>query len=163
MGDKLIIIISGSAVLNLTLLSAISWFKSKNKPSAFWLGWLFFATAAAILDNTLIFIGAGTIFFYHLGVATNLAWGGYLIAYISSLRNPAEKAIKFNWKLFIPAYLYLPFLILTLLEPQWGKDSIKLAKVGKMTPFGIYYNFSICLYSIISVLDEHKKYPKSEV
>lgn len=150
MSDKLVIIISGSAVFDLILISILSWYKSKNKPANFWLGWMFFATATAILDNTHIFVGKGTIILYHIAIITNLAWGGYLIAFTKSLRNPEQKKLTFNWKLFIPAYLYLPFFVLTIIQPHWAKNTLTLAESGGMTPFGIYYNFSICVYTIFS-------------
>jgi AraC-like DNA-binding protein len=150
MSDRLIIIISGTAILNLTLIAILSWLKSKSRPANFWLGWMFFASAAAILDNTYIFEGKGTIILYHIGIFFNLAFGGYLIAFTNSLRNPELTKLKIDWRLFIPAYLYFPFFILTFIQPHWASDTIHMAEVGKMTPFGMFYNFCICTYSIIA-------------
>jgi AraC-like DNA-binding protein len=150
MNDQLVIIISGSAVLDLTLIAILSWFKTKNRPANFWLGWMFFATAIAILDNTHILVGKGTIILYHIAIFFNLGWGGYLIAFTNSLRKPRVSQLKIDWRLFIPAYLYFPFFILTFIQPHWSTDTIQLAEAGEMTPFGMYYNFSICAYTILS-------------
>ena len=150
MNDKIVVLISGSAIFDLSLLAILCWIKSKNRPSNFWLGCMFFATAAAILDNLFIFIGRGSIILYHLGLALNVVWGGYLISFTNSLRNSYRKTIKFDWRLFIPAYLYFPFLILTIIEPLWGTKTIQMAEAGQMTVFGVFYNAIICLYTILS-------------
>jgi len=150
MPDKLVLIISAIAIFDLSLIGVLSWIKSKKTPYYFWLGWMFIATAIAILDNTHIFVGKGTIILYHIALFLNLAWGAYLISFVQCLRYPNDISIKINWKLFIPAFLYFPFFILTLVQPQWADDTIRLAEVGKLTPFGMYYNFSICTYSIFS-------------
>lgn len=150
MPDKLVLIISAIAIFDLSLIGILSWIKSKKTPYYFWLGWMFIATAIAILDNTHIFVGKGTIILYHIALFLNLAWGAYLISFVQCLRHPNDISIKINWKLFIPAFLYFPFFILTLVQPQWADDTIRLAEVGKLTPFGMYYNFSICTYSIFS-------------
>jgi AraC-like DNA-binding protein len=148
MNDKLVIIISGSAVINLTLITILSWIKYKNRPSNFWLGCMFLASSIAILDNTHIFAGKGTIILYHLALITNLSWGAYLIEFTKCLRHPCNKQLHFNWKLFIPSYLYVPFFILTLVEPHWSYDTLNLARSGQLTLFGIFYNFIICIYTI---------------
>ncbi|HLP03926.1 MAG TPA: helix-turn-helix domain-containing protein [Paludibacter sp.] len=164
MSESIVLVISFSAVLNLAILSLLSWLKSKGKPGNFWLGCMFFAASMAILDNSLIYIGKGMVSLYHVALMLNLGWGAYLVAFARSLRNPAEKAIRYNWKLFIPVYLYLPFFILTLVEPHWRTDTITLAKAGKMTLFGTAYNLLICGYSILSntalLWQEHKPKPK---
>lgn len=150
MPEKIVLIISAIAIFDLSLIGILSWVKSKKTPYYFWLGWMFIATAIAILDNTHIFVGKGTIILYHIALFLNLAWGAYLISFIQCLRHPSDNSIKINWKLFIPAFLYFPFFILTFFQPQWANDTISLAEAGKLTPFGMYYNFSICSYSIIS-------------
>ncbi len=148
MSNNLVVIISSTAVIDLSLIALLSWMKARYRPANFWLGWMFFATAVAILDNTHIFVGKGTIILYHVGLLFNLAWGAYLIAFTNSLRNPEITKLQIDWKLFIPAYLYIPFFILTLVQPHWATDTIRLAEAGKMTPFGMYYNFSIFIYTL---------------
>ena len=148
MSQNIVLIISLLAIFNLSLIGIISWIKSKKNAYYFWLGCMFIATVFAIVDNTLILSGNGSIVIYHIGLSTNLAWGAYLISFVQCLRQPKNNCLKFNWKLYIPVYLYLPFFILTLFQPQWATETIKLAEKGQMTPFGIFYNFSICLYSI---------------
>ncbi len=150
MNEKIVVLISGSAIFDLSLLAILSWFKSKQRPSNFWLGWMFFAAAAAILDNVFIYIGKGSIILYHLGLVLNVVWGGYLISFTNSLRNSYRKTITFDWRLFIPAYLYFPFFILTIIEPLWGNKTIQMAETGQMTIFGMFYNAIICLYTILS-------------
>ena len=97
-------------------------------PAYFWLGCMFFATSMAITNNLHIFINHGNILFYHFALFVNLAWGAYLTLFINSLINKSEKKNHVDWKLFIPALLYFPFIILCLVDPQWGVDSITLAK-----------------------------------
>lgn len=150
MPNKLVLIISAIAIFDLSLIGILSWIKSKKTPYYFWLGWMFIATAIAILDNTHIFVGKGTIILYHIALFFNLAWGAYLISFVKCLRHPNNSSIKINWTLFIPAFLYFPFFILTLIQPHWANDTIRLAEEGKMTPFGVYYNLSICVYTIFS-------------
>lgn len=148
MNERVVVIISVLAFINLTAINVLSWMKVKLHPAYFWLGCMFFATSMAITNNLHIFINHGNIWFYHFALFVNLAWGAYLIQFINSLRNSSEKRIQVNWKLFIPAFLYLPFVILCVLEPHWGVDSITLAKSGQMTIFGMLYNLIICFYTI---------------
>ncbi len=148
MDKKIVLIIAASAVLNLTLLTIFSWAKSKNKPANFWLGCMFFAASAAIFDNTFIFAHKGNIFLYHLGLAANLSFGALIISIVYSFLHPDRKTIDFNWKLFIPTYTYLPFLVLCIVQPHWSTDTIRLSEAGEMSIFGTIYNLIIVGYSI---------------
>jgi AraC-like DNA-binding protein len=148
MNDKLILIISASAVLNLSLITILSWVKSKDKPANFWLGWMFFASCVAILDNTFIFADRGTILLYHLGLFSNLSFGGLLITFVDSFLHYDRKTIKFNWLLFIPTFTYVPFIILCFIQPYWATETIRASETGKMTIFATIYNLIICGYSI---------------
>ena len=47
MSSILVIILSCLPIFNLSLISVLSWVKSKNITSYFWLGWMCFASAAA--------------------------------------------------------------------------------------------------------------------
>lgn len=167
MPEKIVLIISAIAIFDLSLIGILSWMKSKKTPYYFWLGWMLIATAIAILDNTYIFVGKGTIILYHIALFLNLAWGAYLISFIQCLRNPNDIVVKINWILFIPSFLYFPFLFLTLVQPQWANETISLAEAGKLTPFGMYYNFSICSYSIFSnaflLWQEYSRHKKLEI
>ena len=160
MNEKIVLIIAASAILNLTLLTIFSWAKSKNKPSNFWLGCMFFATSAAILDNTFIFANQGNIFLYHLGLTANLSFGALMISIVNSFLHPERKIIHFNWKLFIPTYLYLPFLVLCIVQPHWSTDTIRVSEAGEMTIFGMLYNLIIVGYSIganVYLLVKHRR------
>ncbi len=148
MNEKLVLIISASAILNLSLIAILSWVKSKENPANFWLGWMFFAASVAILDNTFIFADRGTILLYHLGVFSNLSFGGLLITFVDSFLHYDRKTIKFNWKLFIPTFTYLPFILLCIVQPHWATDTIRASETGKMTIFATIYNLIICGYSI---------------
>ena len=148
MNDKLILFISASAVLNLSLITILSWVKSKDKPANFWLGWMFFASSVAILDNTFIFVDRGTILLYHLGLFSNLSFGGLLITFVDSFLHYDRKTIIFNWKLFIPTFTYLPFIILCFIQPYWATETIRASEAGEMTIFATIYNLIICSYSI---------------
>jgi len=148
MNDKLVLIISGTAVFDLTLMAVLSWIKSKNKPSAFWLGCMFFAASAAILNNTCIFDNNGSIILYHIGVISNLSFGGLLISFVKSFLNPKSRIIHFDWRLFIPSFLYLPFIALCIIEPHWSTNTIDMSEAGQMSVFGKTYNLMIVFYSI---------------
>jgi len=148
MNDNLVLIISVSAIFDLTLIAILSWIKSRNRPANFWLGWMFFAASAAILDNVCIFEGKGTILLYHIGVFANLSFGGLIISIVRSFLNPECDKIKFDWKLFIPSYIYFPFIVLCIVQPHWAVDTINYSESNKMTVFGIFYNLVICIYSI---------------
>lgn len=148
MNEKLVLIISASAILNLSLIAILSWVRSKNNPANFWLGWMFFAIGIAILDNTFIFAGRGSIFLYHLGEFSNLSFGGLMITFADNFVYNNRKAIKFNWKLFIPTFTYLPFILLCFIQPHWAIDTIRASETDKMTIFGTIYNLIICGYSI---------------
>lgn len=148
MSERVVVIISALAFINLTAINILSWVKVKQHPAYFWLGCMFFATSMAITNNLHIFINHGNIWFYHFALFVNLAWGAYLTEFINSLRNKSEKRIRVDWRLFIPAFLYFPFIILCVVEPHWGVDSITLAKSGQMTIFGMFYNLIICFYTI---------------
>ena len=52
MSAILVIVFSSLAIFNLSLVSILSWVKSKNIASYFWLGWMCFASAAASSDST---------------------------------------------------------------------------------------------------------------
>lgn len=148
MSERVVVIISVLAFINLTAINILSWIKMKQHPAYFWLGCMFFATSMAITNNLHIFINHGNVWFYHFALFVNLTWGAYLTQFINSLRNKSEKRIRVNWRLFIPASLYFPFIFLCLVDPQWGVDSITLAKSGEMTIFGMLYNLIICFYSV---------------
>jgi AraC-like DNA-binding protein len=121
---------------------------------------MFFASTAAILDNTFIFAKSGNILLYYLGLASNLSFGGLIISVVESFLHPERKTIKFNWKLFIPTYTFLPFIILCIIEPLWATRTIQFAETGRMTIFGIIYNLIIVCYSLgsnIYLLSKHSQ------
>jgi AraC-like DNA-binding protein len=150
MNEKLVVIISASAIFNLTMITLLSWIKSVKYPSYFWLGCMFFSASMAILDNICIFVGQGNIFLYHLAMLFNLSWGAYLILFIKNLKTSGKYKTLFNWKLFIPSILYIPFIILCIIKPYWAYNTISFAEQGKMTVIGVLCNLTICFYSIIT-------------
>lgn len=109
---------------------------------------MFFAASAAILNNTHIFVNKGSIFLYHLGLISNLSFGGLIISIVNSHLHPNCKKIHLDWKLFIPSFLYLPFIALCIIEPHWSTDTITLSEAGKMSLFATLYNLIIVFYSI---------------
>jgi len=148
MGEKAVSIISSIAIINLLATSLICWFKSRNERFYFWLGWLIFSSAIAMLNNLHIFLGYGSIWFHHLSTIVNLSYGAYIILFIQNhIKKPSTKFYH-NLLLFLPSYLYIPFFLLCIFVPKWGTETIELATEGKMTIFGIFYNLSIVIYSI---------------
>ncbi len=145
-----VVVVSLLAIVNLTLMGIVIWSKTKEHPSNFWFGWMFFATVLAILDNLLIYTNHGTVFLYLIGIISNLVYGAYLISYYQSYKNPEIKKIRFNWKLFIPGFLYLPFIIYSIFQPNLVKEAIQLAREGQMSVSALIVNFIICGYTIAS-------------
>jgi AraC-like DNA-binding protein len=161
--ERITVILSALGTINLLLLSVISWVKSRKMSAYFWLGWIFFPVSLAIANNVSIFLGHGNIVFYHISLLFNVSWGGYLYFFIKSLQNPEERSVFFDWRFLIPSLLYVPYIILTIVEPAWGFDTIKKAETGQMNVFGMFYNFVICLYAIsiniILLLGEYRRKP----
>lgn len=150
MNEKIVVIISACAIFNLTMISALSWIKSGKNPSYFWLGSMFFAAAMAILDNICIYTGHGSIILYHIAIILNISWGAYLILFVKNLRSTGKVFGTFDWKLFIPSLLYIPFIVLCIIKPYWAQNTISFAEQGKMTVIGILCNLVICFYSVIT-------------
>ncbi len=148
MGERVVSIISSVAIINLLLTAVVCWFKSKHQRFYFWLGWLIFSAALAMLNNLHIFLGYGHIWFYHLALGTNLSFGAYLILFIGrhKMSPPLSRFKKIA--LFAPSILYVPFIIYCWVEPQWAIDTINLAREGKMTIFSTFYNLTIVFYSV---------------
>ncbi len=152
MGERAVSIISSIAIINLLVTAIECWFKAKNQRFYFWLGWLICSSAVAMLNNLHIFLGYGNIWFYHFSLLANLSFGAYLILFI---RNHTKSTSRRWWQeavLFIPTFLYFPFLILCIVKPEWGERTISMAAQGKMTVFGMFYNFVIVIYSVGSNL-----------
>ncbi|MEA4935250.1 MAG: helix-turn-helix domain-containing protein [Paludibacter sp.] len=149
MERNIVVIVSFLAVFNLLLLSVISWFRSAKIPAYFWLAWIFFPPALAMLSNVIIYQDAGNIILYHISSFLNVSWGGFLYLFIHSLRNPELRKLHFDWRFFIPSLLYIPYIILTIIDPWWATDSITKAQDNKLNYFTLFYNLIICLYAII--------------
>jgi AraC-like DNA-binding protein len=148
MGERVVSIVSSVAIINLLLTAIVCWVKSKKRPFYFWLGWLLFASALAMVSNLHIYLGFGHIVFYHLALLTNVSSGAYLILFVQRHKNEPSKGWLRNLILFIPTILYIPFIFLCLVEPRWARDTISLAAEGKLLVPGIIYNMMIILYSI---------------
>jgi AraC-like DNA-binding protein len=152
MNDSVVVVISLVAFLNLSAIDVLCWIKSKQHTPYFWLGWLLFAPSMAILSNILIYLNKGSIILYHLQVPFNLVWGGFMISFVKSLRHTGYRKLIFDWKLFIPALFYLPFLVIALMQPHQMEDTFRYARLNKLTVFGSLYSIIICIYAIFSNL-----------
>jgi AraC-like DNA-binding protein len=148
MGERAVSIISSIAIINLLVTTLVCWLKSKSQRFYFWLGWLILASVLAMLNNLHIYLGYGNIWFYHLTLLLNVSYGAYLILFIRNHRYTPKQNFRQNLILFLPSVLYLPFLILTLLKPEWAVKTIDYSEEGKMTIFGMLYNFIIIIYSV---------------
>lgn len=148
MSEKTVIIVSSIAIINLLITTSICWFKSRKVRFYFWLGCLIFAATFAMINNLHIFMGYGNIWVYHVSLLLNVSYGGFLILFVHYHRQ--QKAIlKFNpiW-LFTPSILYVPFIIICIINPEWADRTILFSETGKMTIFGTIYNLIIVFYSI---------------
>ncbi|MEA4981474.1 MAG: helix-turn-helix domain-containing protein [Paludibacter sp.] len=165
MEGNIVVIVSFLAVFNLVLLSVISWFRSIKNPAYFWLAWIFFPPALAILSNVIIYQDSGNIILYHISSFLNVSWGGFLYLFIHSLRNPELRKLHFDWRFFIPSLLYIPYIVLTIIDPWWAADSISKAQDNQLNYFTLLYNLIICLYAIviniILLIGEYREKPSA--
>lgn len=149
MEERLVSIISSIAIVNLLLTAIVCWIKAKQYRFYLWLGLLIFASAIAMLNNLHIRAGVGHILLFHVALLLNLSFGAFLILFIRSHRG--EPQILYVWKkilLFLPAFLYLPFIFATMRDARLGEMVIESSKAGKMISWSIVYNLMIVFYSI---------------
>lgn len=149
MSQTTVIVISLIAIVNLGLMAIFSWLRTSKQPAYFWFGWTFFSAALAISNNISIYSGNGNIWLYHLGLISNIAWGGYIIQFVNDLRKESKK-ITFKPIYFLPAYAYLIFVIYCVFEPEVCTETIDLAAKGRMNIFSLIFNLVIVLYSFTS-------------
>lgn len=165
MEGNIVVIVSFLAVFNLLLLSVISWFRSIKNSAYFWLGWIFFPPALAMLNNVLIYQDMGSILLHHISQLLNVSWGACLYLFIQNLRNPEQRKINFDWRLFFPSLLYIPYIVLTIVDPYWAGDTINKAEDNDQNYFTLSYNLIICLYAIIIniilLIGEYRKKPSA--
>lgn len=148
MEENTVVIISVLAAFNLFLLSVICWIRSIKTPAYFWFAWIFFPVTIAIINNTHIYLNEGSIIIHHISVFLNISWGAYLYLFISALKNPEQRKIKFDWRFFIPSLLYIPFILLTIITPSLANDTIENAENNELNYFTLFFNLVICCYSI---------------
>ncbi len=142
-------VISLLAIVNLSIMTVFCWLKAGRQHAFLWFGFMFFATAMAILNNTTIYTGHGNIIIYHISLFLNVSWGGYMILFVNDLRRSARKT-KFKYTYFIPSYIYTLFIIYTLIQPKAGEEILNLAQQAQMNLFSIIFNVVIVFYTIVS-------------
>lgn len=147
MNHTLIIFISVLAVFNLLLMSVYSWSKHLKSPAYFWLGFMFFSVAIAILNNITIYTNNENIWLYHLSIFVNLSWGTYMVQFIRSISIHPPR-LHLNKGQIFAALFYLPFFIYMLIRPDAGKEILALAQKGMMNYFSLIFNIFIITYSI---------------
>lgn len=148
MSERIVSIISTVAIINLIVTSLVCWFKSKNYRFYFWLAWLIFSAAVAMINNLSIFYGNGNIWVYHVALFLNISSGAYLILFIQNHTKKTNCKRTRNLILFLPSLLYVPFIFLCLVDPAWATKTIELAQNGELTILGILYNLIIVFYSV---------------
>ena len=79
MDEKVVAVISSVAIVNLLLASIVCWFNSFRHRYYFWLGWLIFSAAFAMINNLHIYLGYGNIWIYHISLLLNVSYGAYLV------------------------------------------------------------------------------------
>jgi AraC-like DNA-binding protein len=146
MSENLFLIISSLATFSLALLSVLSLKKAKENKSFLWLSLLFISPAIAILNNTFIYMNAGSIILFHLSFLFNLSWGGYLILVFNPFRT--RQKLSFNIWLFFPSALYLPFIVYSIINPVYIRDIVKGADHGIPFLISSVYNVIIVVYSL---------------
>jgi len=85
MNPTVVIILSVTAVINLTALTLFCWFKIRTHTAYFWLGALLGASTLAIISNLLIYLGRESTWLYQLSLIVNLSWGAFLIGFFRHL------------------------------------------------------------------------------
>lgn len=148
MDEKVVAVISSVAIVNLLLASIVCWFNSFRHRYYFWLGWLIFSAAFAMINNLHIYLGYGNIWIYHISLLLNVSYGAYLVFFIRNHRLQSNYKTYKNILLFLPSILYVPFIILCIFRPEWASRTIEFSENGKMTFFGLFFNMIIVFYSV---------------
>ena len=148
MGEKAVSIISSIAIINLLVTSLVCWFKSKNHRFYLWLGWIIFSSAIAMINNLHIFLDYGNIWFNHFSLLINVSFGAYIILFIRNHTKKPTNKFSQNLLLFIPSFLYIPFIIFCIVYPAWAEKTIEFAEKGELTIFSILFNLIIVFYSV---------------
>lgn len=149
MEKNTILTIAVLGAFNLGLLTIICWIRSVKIPAFFWLGWIFFPPTMAIINNTHFLLENGNIILYHITLLLNVSWGAYLYLFFQNLKKPEQRKVKINWLLFTPSILYIPFIILTIVDPTLAQETIRKLHNNEMNFFSLFYNFLICIYAIM--------------
>lgn len=149
MSQSLVIIISALSIFNMLMLTVISWVKSVKIPSFFWLGWVFFPPAIAIINNLMIYLHHGNFIVFGLSMFLNVSWGSFFYLYIYRLRHPEKINRKFSLKLFIPSLVYFPVIIYGLINPDFRIKMVEDAENNLFNIVTFSFNMIICFYAII--------------
>ena len=150
--ERIAIILSATTILNLILITILSWLKSVKHPSCFWLGLLFFSTCMAILNTICLYIGKGSVLLNHVAMLLNLSWGAYLILFIKSIQLTKKETGNIPWKLFIPSILYILFIVYCIIHPYWAQEIMTVDEHGSTTGTVILCNLIIYSYSVASTI-----------
>lgn len=148
MNPTVVIILSVTAVINLTALTLFCWFKIRTHTAYFWLGALLGASTLAIISNLLIYLDRESTWLYQLSMIVNLSWGAFLIGFFRHLTapKPVKKTLKIGY--FTPSLVYVIFLLASLYHSFRHQHTLTLASTGYMTTAATLFNYSICLYAI---------------
>jgi AraC-like DNA-binding protein len=111
-----------------------------------WLGLLFFSPLLSFVSNVLIYFNQGNAWFFHVSMLFNLSWGGYLIMIMNHLGK--KYSMKVNPLLFLPSYVYVPFILFSLFNAKPIEEIITNNIRDLSVVISIVYNVMIIGYSL---------------
>ncbi|MBP1672605.1 MAG: transcriptional regulator, AraC family [Bacteroidetes bacterium] len=147
MNETFVIVIYSIATFSLSLISILTFFRRKKNQGYFWLCLVFFTPVIAFTNNILIYEYMGNPMIHFTSMFFNLSYGAYLIFTISYFKNN-QKPKKWGW-LFLPSYLYIPFIIFYLFDHRYVNEIVSGNDITGMALYmNSFYNLLIVLYSI---------------
>jgi AraC-like DNA-binding protein len=96
-----------------------------------------------------MYLHSGNFFFHSFAILINIPWGAFLFLLIKRLKYPEKNNSRFEWHLFIPAFLYLPVIAVGILNPEFRQKIVYDAEYNVYNTITFIYNLVICFYSIL--------------
>lgn len=147
MNETLVIVIYSIATFSLSLISLLTFFRRKSSQGYLWLSLVFFTPVIAFTNNILIYEYLGNPIIHLVSMFFNLSYGAYLILTIFYFKKN-RKPKNWGW-LFLPFYLYIPFIILFIFNHRYINEIVSGNEItGVALYMNSFYNLLIVLYSI---------------
>lgn len=148
MNETLVLIISSLAAFSYTLISILSFRRAVKDIVFLWLGLIFFAPFLSFVSNLLIYLKMGNPVLLYLAMLFNLSWGAYLVLFINNLGNNQKKV--FNRWLFLPSVVYIPFMVFSIINPEYVNEFVSGKMQGFYLSINSAYNGIMLSYSILA-------------